>query len=238
MFSERLRSTQGKIISKNQFWMEEGALPLHWAGWRPARSFSTLWPPEKEVLVFLRIPGLSDAKLGAMSFSHSAGRNRNINEDLTLFFLQWKFRVRVRLRFSLSRIFFFFQVLEFKHRASLLLDRCSTTWAMPPALFCSGYFWDRVSLFAWTGVFLFYTSCCTWDVKWVHHARVFHWDWVSPTFLPGIGLLASVTEPNFGFTRILKTRNHLFLVVLGLELRASYLSSSLGRKAFLKMRFL
>jgi hypothetical protein len=39
----------------------------------------------------------------------------------------------------------FFVVLEFKLRTSCLLGR--HTWATLPALFCLGYFWDRVS---WT----------------------------------------------------------------------------------------
>jgi hypothetical protein len=32
-------------------------------------------------------------------------------------------------------------ILGFKFRASCLLGRCSTTWAMPPALSCFSYFW-------------------------------------------------------------------------------------------------
>jgi hypothetical protein len=37
-------------------------------------------------------------------------------------------------------------------RASCLLDMCSTTSAMPPARFCSGYFGDRNLLFAQTSL--------------------------------------------------------------------------------------
>jgi hypothetical protein len=48
--------------------------------------------------------------------------------------------------------FFFWQHLCFELRASALLGRCSTTWATPPALFCAGYFQDRVM----------WTICLSW----------------------------------------------------------------------------
>jgi hypothetical protein len=47
---------------------------------------------------------------------------------------------------SSSSSFFFLAVLEFKFRVWGLLDRCCTTWATPPALFCFSYF---SLIFAW-----------------------------------------------------------------------------------------
>jgi hypothetical protein len=44
-----------------------------------------------------------------------------------------------------SEHFFIFGVLGFELRALHLLGRQSSTWPTPPALFCVGYFWDRVS---------------------------------------------------------------------------------------------
>jgi hypothetical protein len=38
-------------------------------------------------------------------------------------------------------------VLEFELKAWHLLGRCSTTWAMPPVLFCFSYFAERFSHF-------------------------------------------------------------------------------------------
>jgi hypothetical protein len=40
--------------------------------------------------------------------------------------------------------FYFFFHAGIDLRASSFLGRHSTTWATPPALFCVGYFWDRV----------------------------------------------------------------------------------------------
>jgi hypothetical protein len=42
-------------------------------------------------------------------------------------------------------LFFFLEVLWFELKTSCLLGRHSTAWATLPALFCVGYFWDRVS---------------------------------------------------------------------------------------------
>jgi hypothetical protein len=41
--------------------------------------------------------------------------------------------------------FFLLSVLEFELRVSCLLGRRSTTWVAPPAHFCDGLIWDRVS---------------------------------------------------------------------------------------------
>jgi hypothetical protein len=48
-------------------------------------------------------------------------------------------QVSLLLPFSILQ-FFFLVVRVFELRASHLLDRCSTTWATPPALFCDGFF--------------------------------------------------------------------------------------------------
>jgi hypothetical protein len=63
--------------------------------------------------------------------------------------------------------FFFLVVSGFELRVSHLLGRPSTTWATPSAIFCIGYFWDRVSgtiCLGWpcTAVFLI-------SVSWVHY---------------------------------------------------------------------
>jgi hypothetical protein len=44
-----------------------------------------------------------------------------------------------------SFFFFIFSSIGFELRASCLLGRWATTWATLPALFCFGYFWNRVS---------------------------------------------------------------------------------------------
>jgi hypothetical protein len=51
----------------------------------------------------------------------------------------------IRHRKCLQNFFFFFDALEFELKTSHLLGRYSTTWAAPPALFCDGFFRDRVS---------------------------------------------------------------------------------------------
>jgi hypothetical protein len=60
-------------------------------------------------------------------------------------------------------------VLGFELKLSYTSSYTSTTWAMPPASPSfphSGYFWDRVSLFAWAGLdynLPIYTSQSSWD---------------------------------------------------------------------------
>jgi hypothetical protein len=48
---------------------------------------------------------------------------------------------------NLCLLSFLLAILGFELKASHLLNRYSTTWVTPPALFCTGYFWHRVS---WT----------------------------------------------------------------------------------------
>jgi hypothetical protein len=54
------------------------------------------------------------------------------------------------------------------------------------SLFCSGYFWDRVSFFpwlAWTNILLFMLSIVAWMTGACHRAQFFYWDGgVSQTF--------------------------------------------------------
>jgi hypothetical protein len=62
--------------------------------------------------------------------------------------------------------FFFLAVLEFELKASCLLGGHSTTRTTPPVLFAlviseiGSRFSPRQ---AWTVIFLFYASCCSWD---------------------------------------------------------------------------
>jgi hypothetical protein len=76
---------------------------------------------------------------------------------------------------------FFFHVMEFELRASCLLDRHSSTWATPPALFCIGCFQDRVSGIicqAWLRIAILLIS-----TSWVARITgVSHWAWVTPSF--------------------------------------------------------
>jgi hypothetical protein len=59
--------------------------------------------------------------------------------------LPFAWQVLYHLRYSASPdMQFLLLVAGFELRASHLLGRCSTTWAFPPALFCVGYFWDRI----------------------------------------------------------------------------------------------
>jgi hypothetical protein len=61
---------------------------------------------------------------------------------------------------KITSIYFFVAVLGFELGTSHLLGRLSTTWPPPPVLFHSGYFEDRVLIFAqvsWIEI-LFYTS--------------------------------------------------------------------------------
>jgi hypothetical protein len=58
-------------------------------------------------------------------------------------------------------IFFSFAVLDIELRALHLLSRCSTTWAIPVALFGFSYFSDTVSCF-WSGASLRLQSSYLW----------------------------------------------------------------------------
>jgi hypothetical protein len=72
-------------------------------------------------------------------------------------------------------------VLGSKIRALHLWSRYSTTWAVPPILFCSGYFWDRVLCYTWASLDSdpppVYASC-SWN------GQVFT---VMPVFSVGMG---------------------------------------------------
>jgi hypothetical protein len=77
---------------------------------------------------------------------------------------------------SKTKDFFFFLVLGFKLRASHLQVRCSTTWVTPPALFCDGYFQDRVSWticlgWLWATILLISASWVARIIGVSHHAQ-------------------------------------------------------------------
>jgi hypothetical protein len=58
-------------------------------------------------------------------------------------------------------------------------------WNHTSSSFCSGYFWNRISLFvqpSWNAI-LFYASCNSGMSGACHHA---HWDGVSQNFFPGL----------------------------------------------------
>jgi hypothetical protein len=55
--------------------------------------------------------------------------------------------------------------LEFEFRVLHMLRQIIYTWAMLPALFCSSYFSDRVSSFAWgwPQIKVLFLITCSWD---------------------------------------------------------------------------
>jgi hypothetical protein len=84
----------------------------------------------------------------------------------------------IPLSYILRVIFFFQHVLVFDLRTLCLVDRCSGTWAMPPVLFCFGYFWDRVS-HLWPGQPGLLSSSLhfphSWDDRHVPPHPTFYW---------------------------------------------------------------
>jgi hypothetical protein len=95
-----------------------------------------------------------------------------------------------------------------------LQDRSSTTWVMLPAIFCSGYFEDRVLIFFpdWPGmvILLFYTSCHSCEDRHTPpHIAFFLWNRVSPTFFVRARLelcsFQSLTLKWLGWDGILQT---------------------------------
>jgi hypothetical protein len=84
--------------------------------------------------------------------------------------------------------FFFFGCIGIKFRTLFLLGKCSTTWDMTPSLFASGYFWDMVLFYAWSGLVqdhLICASLSSWGWQ-VHPTTPSHWlRWVLWTFCLG-----------------------------------------------------
>jgi hypothetical protein len=81
-------------------------------------------------------------------------------------------------------------VPRFELRASGLKDRISIVWAISTALFCSGYFRDRVSLFCpgWPGQCSFYFTLPTVaEITGTSHHTwfFFHWNGVLQLFYTG-----------------------------------------------------
>jgi hypothetical protein len=62
--------------------------------------------------------------------------------------ISWDLGIELHCQCPPLTVTIILMVLGFQLGASLLLDRHSTTCTVPLALFCSGYFRDRVSLFA------------------------------------------------------------------------------------------
>jgi hypothetical protein len=76
-------------------------------------------------------------------------------------------------------------------RASYLLDRCSTTWATPPGLFCFSCFSGRVSHFClgWPGLWSSYLCLlCSQEHMACHHAWLIDRDGGPINFLPVLAL--------------------------------------------------
>jgi hypothetical protein len=64
----------------------------------------------------------------------------------------WKSTIFSNINYTLGDVtvlesffFFFFGSIKVWTQASHLLGSCSTTWPTPPALFCKGFFQNRVS---------------------------------------------------------------------------------------------
>jgi hypothetical protein len=93
--------------------------------------------------------------------------------------------------------FFFFFFLDTLH----VLDRCSTAWAMSPALFA--FFQIGSHVFAWTGLDCSPILCLphSLDDRCMPPCPVFWLRWDLTTFLPGLALNSWATAPRiyFGF---------------------------------------
>jgi hypothetical protein len=93
------------------------------------------------------------------------------------------FRAEVRppvpnpsIRYSSS---FFFQYWGL-NSGSFLLDRCSTTWAMPTALFCFSYFSDRILSFCLEWVLNYNSFTYAFFVAWI--TGMGHYAWLIAAF--------------------------------------------------------
>jgi hypothetical protein len=103
-------------------------------------------------------------------------------------------QIRNQLWIILLVLFFSFLVLRFELS---LLGRHSTTWAIPPAFFHSGYFWYSILLFIWAGPcsnIPIHAFCSSWDERYMQPHPAFSveigscklffcWGWPETTVL-------------------------------------------------------
>jgi hypothetical protein len=95
-------------------------------------------------------------------------------------------------------LFLFFAVLGLEFRASCLLGKLSTIWAIFPAHFALVILEIGSPIYAWADldhILLMYTSCPRWDEGMIHHAQIFLLTWNLMNFFAGLTL--SHNPPSF-----------------------------------------